>query len=63
MPKSTVWYMPGFLTQGPNWVVLGLKFWPKGFFWVYERHVDFFGSRKNAGIFGGIVLFISSNQQ
>ena len=25
---------------------LGLKFWPKVIFWVYERRRDFFGSRK-----------------
>ena len=23
---------------------LGLKFWPKGFFWVYERRANLFGS-------------------
>ena len=27
-------------------IILGLKFWPKVIFWVYERHQDFFGSRR-----------------
>ena len=27
-------------------IFLGLKFWPKVMFWVYERCRDFFGSQK-----------------
>ena len=27
-------------------IFLGLKFWPKGIFLVYERWQDFFGSQK-----------------
>ena len=38
----------------------GLKFWPKGFFWDYERHKDFLGRETNRGIFLGIVFFVSS---
>ena len=43
----------------------GLKFWPKGIFWVYEGKLlgFFLGHEKNTGIFFGIVTFISSNQQ
>ena len=34
-------------------IFLGLKFWAKVIFWVYERRRDFFGSRKkDRGIFG-----------
>ena len=33
-------------------IFLGLKFWPKVIFWVYERRRDFFGSQKETeGIF------------
>ena len=43
---------------------LDLKFWPKGFFGVYEKRRDFWGrEKKNTGIFLGFVFFISSNQQ
>ena len=35
----------------------------KGFFLGVWKTRGFFGSRKNTGIFWGIVLFISSNQQ
>ena len=31
---------------GVRVIVLGLKFWPKVIFWVYERRQDIFGSRK-----------------
>ena len=34
-------------------IFLGLKFWPKVIFWVYERCRDFFGLRKKTeGFFG-----------
>ena len=39
------------------------NFGQKGFFWVYERRLDVLGRKKSTGIFLGIVLFISSNQQ
>ena len=54
-----------YFTDRRVWgIFLGLKFWPKGIFLVYERCSDFIlGSRKNTGIFWGIVLFSSSNQQ
>ena len=32
-------------------VFLGLKFWPKGIFWVYEKTRDFFRSREKKGYF------------
>ena len=31
---------------------LGLKFWTKDIFWVYERQVNFLGRKKNRGCFG-----------
>ena len=31
---------------GVQVIVLGLEFWPKVIFWVYERRQDIFGSRK-----------------
>ena len=34
-------------------IFLGLKFWPKEIFWVYERRRDFFGSQKK---YRGIIL-------
>ena len=34
-------------------IFLGLKFWPKVIFWVYETRRDFFGSRKKKRHFLG----------
>ena len=53
-----------YSTDGGSEGFLGLKFWTKGFFWVYDRRGDFFGSRKKHRLGGGgIVLLINSNQQ
>ena len=37
-------------TGGPK-NILGLKFWPKGLFWVSERLQNFFGLQKHTGNF------------
>ena len=38
---------------GVRVIFLGLKFWPKGIFSVYERHRDFLGHEKSTkGFFG-----------
>ena len=57
-------------TQGPHSHILmtgGSEgfFWvwhfgQKGFFWVYERHRDFFGSRKQRRDFLGVLYFSSA---
>ena len=36
-------------------IFLGLKFWPKRFFGVYERRWEFFGSRKKTEGFFWVV--------
>ena len=35
-------------------IVLGLKFWPKVVFWVYERRQDFLGHKKKIKRFFGV---------
>ena len=35
-------------------IFLGLKFWPKVIFWVYERCRDVFGSQKKTEGFWGV---------
>ena len=35
-----------FSVGGLRVIFLGLKFWPKVIFWVYERYRDFFGSQR-----------------
>ena len=62
-----------FASRGPTYIFFWLEgsdglFWvwnfgQKRFFWVYEWCGYFFGSQKKPGIFLGIVLFTSSNQQ
>ena len=44
-------------------IFLGLKFWPKGILASMNDARIFLGHEKNTGMFLGIVLSISSNQQ
>ena len=59
-PHSHILLMGMGKGGGSEGVFWGLKLWPKGFFWVYERCGDFLGREKCTGIFWGIVLFISN---
>ena len=56
-----------YFTEGGGGGVLGIflgpKFLPKGIFWGLWKMQIFSGRGKSTGIFWGIVLFISSNQQ
>ena len=46
-----------FNDGGVRRIFLGLTFGQKGFFWVYERRRDFFGSRKQHRDFFGYCIF------
>ena len=46
-----------FNDGGVRRIFLGLTFWPKGIFLVYERRRDFFGSRKQHRDFLGYCIF------